>query len=235
MNEVSKKIYEPVKVAEQIIKYCISAGKKFIYISGNGGSGKTELSKIIYKEAIKYGHVNVLDIDDFVVDTKLRNAAKAIWNDPKKGQQKGRYTTSFVESYFLQNIKAIIFNIEKGNNYYHWPKKAVNTKECRLLFGDAVLTIIEGVGTVFLEKDEKNSVGIFLQCNKKIEISRRIKRGGFNNKKDVEKIYKNFIERSSQYKTNVEPHIIEYKMVLESLENYSLKVVRDGCAILSDL
>lgn len=235
MNEVSEKIYEPVKVAEQIIKYCISAGKKFIYISGNGGSGKTELSKVIYKEAIKYGHANVLNMDDFVVDTKLRNAAKAIWNDPKKGQQKGRYTTSFVESYFLQNIKAIIFNIEKGNNYYHWPKKAVNTKECRLLFGDAVLTVIEGVGTVFLEKDEKNSVGIFLQCNKKIEISRRIKRGGFNNKKDVEKIYKNFIERSSQYKTNVEPHIIEYKMVLESSENYSLKVVRDGCAILSDL
>jgi len=224
--------YKSVKVAEKIVQNCLSTGKKFLFISGNGGSGKTQLCEIISKRAAKYGHVNILNMDDFVVDTKLRNSATITWNDIKKGQQAGRYTTSFVGSYFLQNIKAIIYNLEKGNNYYHWPKKAMKPKECRLLYGDAILTIIEGVGTVFLDKNEKNSISIFISCDKKIEIARRIKRGKFSNEKNTKEVRKKFTERNSQYKAKIEPHMKEYGIVLESMEDFSLKVIRDDYKIL---
>ena len=230
MNEI--KNYEPEKVAKIIVQFCISSSKKFIFISGNGGSGKTKLSQIILKEAEKYGHANVINMDDFVVDTKLRNSATITWNDIEKGQQIGRYTTSFAESYFLQNIKAILYNIEKGNNYYHWPKKAMNASECRLLYGDAILTIIDGVGTVFLNKNKSNSIGIFMQCSKEVEIARRIKRGQFSNEQNTEEVYKKYAERNSQYKANIEPHIMEYGIVLESIEDYALNVIRDEYKIL---
>ena len=219
-------------VAKRIVKFCISTNKRFIFISGNGGSGKTELSKIFSKEAGKYGHVNLLDMDDFVVSTKLRNSATATWEDMQKKEHTGRYSTSFVESYFLQNIKAIIYNLEKGNNYYHWPKKAKKSQECRLLYGDAILTIIEGVGTVFLEKKKSNSIDIFLQCKKELEINRRIKRAEKSNEKTAEEVKKYFDERDSQYETNIKPYMKEHEIVLESLEDFSLKIIQDKFNIL---
>lgn len=224
--------YEPIQVAEKIVQSCLSTDKKFLFISGNGGSGKTELSNIIGKEAEKYGHVNVLDMDDFVVDTNLRSSATVTWNDIEMGEQKGRYTTAFAESYFLQNIKAIMCNLENGNNYYHWPKKAKEPKECRLLSADAILTIIEGIGTVFLDKNESNSFTIFVRCSKEIELARRIKRGQFSNEKNAAEVHNKYEERNSQYKTNIEPHMKDYKIVLESMEDYSLAVIRDDDKIL---
>jgi uridine kinase len=224
--------YKSVNIAKEIVNLCISKNKKFLFISGNGGAGKTELSKVILDEATRYGHVNLLDMDDFVVDTKLRNSATITWNDLQGNEQKGRYTTAFESSYFLQNVKAIIYNIEKGNNYYHWPKRANSATECRLLYGDAILTITEGVGTVFLEKDRLNSVSIFIQCKEELEISRRIKRAEFSNEKDAGEVLKNFDERKSQYKSNIEPHMQEHDIVLESIEDFSLNIVRDNFGIL---
>jgi len=227
MKKNLNKIFKPDKVAKIIVNYCLSLNKKFIFISGNGGAGKTELSNIIYKEANKYGHANVLSTDDFIVNTKLRHAAQATWSDDEKGLQTGKYTSSLEGSYFLQNIKAIIYNIEKGNNYYHSPKKARGAKECRLLYGDAVLTIVEGVGSVFLDKQKNNSISIFMQCGEEVEITRRIKKDYFSNKKEEVEVYKKFTERNSQYKTNIEPHKIDYKIEFESLKNFSLKVIKD--------
>src|SRR5260370_19337959 len=106
------RIYSPERIAQVIIQHCRSSDRRLLFLSGNGGSGKTELSKTIAKEAEKYGHANTLDMDDFVVDTKLRNSASTSWNDPENGTQTGRYTTAFAASYFLQNIKAILYNIE---------------------------------------------------------------------------------------------------------------------------
>lgn len=213
------------------MEYCRLTGRRLLFISGNGGAGKTELSRAIANEAKKYGHANVIDMDDFVVDTKLRNSATVSWSDPAGGVQTGRYTTAFAASYFLQNIKAILYNIENGNNYYHWPKKAQDGRECRLLYGDAVVTIVDGVGTVFLDKDVDRSVCIFMQCSKEIEIARRIQRARFSNEKDEAAVLKNFNERNSQYKAIIEPHILEYGLVLESLEDYSLGVTRDDYGI----
>ena len=219
--------YQPAEIAMNVVRYCLSTNKKLIFISGNGGSGKTELSKIITQEAGEHGRVNVLSMDDFVVDTQLRNGATAKWLDMKKGEQTGRFTTSLAASYFLPSVKAIIFNLEKGNNYYHWPKKAQMAEECRLLYGDAVLTIIEGVGTVFLEKDSDRSLSIFLQCQPEIEMARRVKRGKFSNEQSGLEVHKSFAERNSQYRTMVEPHKIEHGLVLESLEDFSISVIRD--------
>lgn len=227
------KQYQPTEVTEAVVSFCLSTGRKYVFLSGNGGSGKTELSKVIFKIAAKHGHTNVLDMDDFVVDTTLRENATATWNDVETSVQRlGRYTTSFPASYFLQSIKAILYNLEKGNDYYHWPKKVVKPKECRLLHADAVLTIVDGVGTVFLERDERNSMGVFVFCSPEIEIARRITRGKFSNEKNEEEVRKRFAERNSQYRSMIEPHQAEFGLVLESREDFSLTVVQDNYKIL---
>lgn len=171
-------------------------------------------------------------MDDFVVDTKLRNSGTTTWEDSQNKQQKGRYTTSIAASYFLQNVKAIIYNIKKGNNYYHRPKKATKSQECILLHGDAALTIIEGVGTVFLEREKSDSLSIFLVCKKEVEIDRRIKRARANNETTIDEINKSFEERNSQYEAIIKPHISEYDMVLESREDFSLHSIRDDFDIV---
>jgi uridine kinase len=226
------KNYDTSAFAKRIVKFCISTNKKFLFISGNGSSGKTELSKVISKEATKHGQVNFLEMDDFVVDTELRNSATIIRKDIQNKKHTGRYTTSVKTSYFLQNVKAIIHNIENGNNYYHWPKKAKKKQECMLLYGDAILTIIEGVGTVFLEKEKSNSVSIFLLCKKELEIDRRIKRARADNEKTIEEVKNNFDERNSQYEVFIKSYIPDQDIILESIEDFSLNIIRDDFKIL---
>jgi uridine kinase len=226
-------LYSPEAIAQAIVQHCRTTNRRLVFISGNGGSGKTELSKAIAKEAEKYGRANVLNMDDFVVDTNLRSSATASWNDPEKGPQTGRYTTAFAESYFLQSVKAVLYSLERGNDYYHWPKKAQAGTECRLLFADAILTIVEGTGTVFLERDASRSISIFVQCSPEIEVARRIQRARFSNEQGEADVRKNFAERNSQYRAMIEPHKEEFGFVLESIEDYSLRVLRDDYQILS--
>jgi uridine kinase len=226
------KSYDALTIAKEIVRFCVSTHKKFLFISGNGASGKTELGKIISKEMAEHGKVNVLEMDGFVVDTTLRNNATMTWEDIQKKKQTGRYTTSCEASYFLPSIKAILHTIEKGNDYYHWTKKAKKSEESVLLHGDAVLTILEGVGTVFLEKEKSNSLSVFLFCGKELEIARRIKRARADNEKNIDEINKSFDERNSQYEAIVKPHISEYDLVLESMQDFSLYVVRDDLDVL---
>ena len=62
------------------------------------------------------------------------------------------------------------------------------------------LTIIEGVGTVFLEKDKEKSLTILLKCSKENEIKRRLIRTEQLNRDNTE-LYDE--KRSSQYRVNI--------------------------------
>jgi len=230
-----KNNYTAEEIADKIIRFSLSRSRRFIFISGNGGAGKTELSTMLSQRAQQHGHTNIIDMDDFVVDTALRSSATVTWNDPEKGPQSGRYTTAFPAAYFLPSVKAILYNIEKGSNYYHWPKKASNGADCRLLHGDAIVTIIDGSGTVFLNRNPTNSLSIFMQCNKELEIARRIARKRFSNEQDAGEVRKQFAERTSQYKVMIHPHITEYALVLESMADYSINVSRDDVGISDSL
>lgn len=229
---IANNTYKPVALAEKLVQYCISNNKKFVFISGNGGAGKTEFAKTIALEASKFGLVNVLDTDDFVVNTKLRNNSIATWKDKNGVEKTGRYTTAFEASFFLQNIKAIICNLKRGNDYIHWPKKAISESECRTLYSSAILTIIEGVGTAFLQKDKKDSISVFMHCSKDIEIVRRINRSQFSNEKNSKEVYDKYEERNSQYEANIAPYINEHDLLLESMDDYSLTVISDQLAII---
>lgn len=224
--------YTPQVLAKKIVDFCIAKNKRFIFISGNGGSGKTEFAKVLAQIGCKFGQVNVLDTDDFVVNTKLRNSSIVTWKDKNGNDCSGRYTTAFEASFFLQNIKAIVCNLKNGNDYIHWPKKALTEKECRILYSKAIFTIIEGVGTVFLDKKDIDSMSVFIHCDKEIEIERRINRAQFSNEKKAEDVYKKYDERNSQYEANIAPHIEEHDMLLESLSNFSFKVGVDKLSVL---
>lgn len=213
---------------EKIVSYCINNNIKFIYLSGNGGSGKTTLSKMIKNEVEKYGGCNTIEMDDFVVDTTLRNNAVVKWIDPKTGEEfSGKYTTSFEASYFLQNIKAIICNLRRGNNYWHWPKKGKTCADSVVEFkADAKLTIVEGISSVFLNKED-DVLSIFLTCSKEVEIERRILRARSENEKNRELVEKSYIVRNSQFEANILPHKTDADIAMISLEDFSFQIEKD--------
>lgn len=215
-------------VVEKIASYCINNNIKFIYISGNGGSGKTTLSKMIKNEIEKYGVCNTIEMDDFVVDTTLRNNAVVTWIDPKTGDEhSGKYTTSFEASYFMQNIKAIICNLRRGNNYWHWPKKGKTCDDSVVEFkANAKLTIVEGISSVFLNKDN-DVLSIFLTCSKEVEIERRILRARSENEKNRDLVEKSYIVRNSQFEANILPHKNKADISMISLEDFSFKIEKD--------
>ena len=96
----------------------------------------------------------------------------------------------------------------------------------------APLTIIEGVGAAFLEKDPK-AFGIFLTCDLETEITRRIKRSrdGESNSSQ-EEIEKHCKERYEQFEAVVLPERKKFDLELQSLEDHSLKVKRDNLNVL---
>lgn len=225
--------YTALQVAEAIVKHCIESGIKIIYISGNGGSGKTTLSKLIQQSVSSYGTCNAIEMDDFVVDTKLRNSANAAWIDVDTGEERnGKYTTSFEASYFLQNIKAILCNLIRGNNYWHWPKKGRVLEDSAVEYkADALLTVVEGISSVFLPKFAP-TLTIFMECSKDVEIARRVQRARSENEKDLAAAEKSYEVRNSQFKANILPHASEFDIELHSDEDYRLVVKKDTMKVL---
>ena len=225
--------YAASQVAELVVKYCLKNGIKVIYISGNGGSGKTTLSKLIGQSLSSFGTSNIIEMDDFVVDTKLRNSASASWVDVDSGEERnGKYTTSFEASYFLQNIKAILCNLIRGNNYWHWPKKGKVLEDSAVEYrADALLTIVEGISSVFLPKFVP-TLTIFMECSKDVEIARRVQRARSENEKDLAAAEKSYEVRNSQFKANILPHACEFDIELHSDEDYGLVVKKDIMEVL---
>ena len=208
------------KLLNFIIDYCQKNNLNKIYICGNGGSGKTTLSKSIAKEAKKLGNVNLLSTDDFLVDINLRKNSLIKWEE--NGQTYShRYTSSNKESYFLKNIYEILYNIDHKVDCFYFPRRYKEKNNIRKLYSKYFLTIIEGVGTVFLEKDEKTLL-IFLKCNKENEIKRRMERTKKLDR-DSSELYDEL--RTSQFRTNVLIHESKFDFIIENDENFEYKIV----------
>ncbi len=208
------------KLVNFIIDYCQKNNLNKIYICGNGGSGKTTLSKSITKEAKKLGNVNLLSTDDFLVDINLRKNSLIKWEE--NGQTYShRYTSSNKESYFLKNIYEILYNIDHEVDCFYFPRRYKEKNNIRKLYSDYFLTVIEGVGTVFLEKDEK-TLSIFLKCNKENEIKRRMERTKKLDR-DSSELYDEL--RTSQFRTNVLIHESKFDFIIENDENFEYKIV----------
>lgn len=226
-------IFKVETIANKILQYCINNNKKYIFISGNGASGKTELSKKICNAAKEIGTVNTINMDDFVVDTALRKHSVIEWNDITTGEKEtGSYSTVFAASYFLQNIKAILCNLRRGNNYWYWPKRAKLESESTVeLKSDAIITIVEGIGSVYIDKDPADSISIFMTCSKECEIERRIKRAKYSNEQDRASVEREYDDRNRQFLSIIMPYKEKHDLILESLKDFSLIINKDSLRI----
>ena len=208
------------ELVQYIIDYCKNNSLNKVYICGNGGSGKTSLSKYIEEEASKHGKVNVISTDDFIVDASLRKNASVSWKE-NDNEYSYRYTSSIKESYFIKNIDEIIYNIDNGLDCYYFSKRYKKNNDIRKLYSNYFLTIIEGVGTAFLERDNK-SLSIFLKCSTENEIKRREDRLENQNRSSIE-LYDE--KRDSQFRTNVLIYENEFDLIIENDEKFDYKIV----------
>ena len=224
------KIYSSEQFAKKVIDFCL--GKyKFIFLSGNGGSGKTTLSKKLASEVRSRGlEVNCIDMDEFMIDTKMRRSAKKEWIDINNNKRIGDYGWAFKESYHLASVEAIIHSLKKGKDCFYKPKKSNEFIEVK---AEIPLTIIEGVGTAFLKKEEM-VYGIFVMCDFEIEVDRRIERtrdGEANLSR--EEVEEKATERNEQFKVIILPEKKKFDLELWSLKDYSLRVERDDFDIMN--
>ena len=208
------------ELVQYIIDYCKSNNLNKVYICGNGGSGKTSLSKYIEEEAKKIGRVNIISTDDFIVDTSLRKNATVTWKENDE-EYSYRYTSSNKESYFIKNIDELIYNIDNGLDCYYFPKNYKENNNIRKLYSDCFLTIIEGVGTAFIERENK-SLSIFLKCSTESEIKRREDRVESQNRNSIELYDEN---RDSQFRTNVLIHENEFDLIIENDDYFEYKII----------
>ena len=209
-------------LTEKIINHCRKNNLKKIYICGNGGAGKSTLSKSLSEFAKQYGNVNLISTDDFLVDTELRKNSKTKWQE-NNVEFCDRYTSSNKESYFFKNIYEILYNLENGNDCYYFPKR-YKEKNIRKLYADNALTIIEGVGTAFLEINYEKSFCILLECNKEEETKRRSTRTIEKNRDNIELYNAN---RSSQYRVNVLPLTKNFNLIVESNSHFEYIIKKE--------
>lgn len=223
--EKTVKTYTNEEIAKKVIDFCL--GKyKFIFISGNGGSGKTTLAKNLVKEIeSRKLNVNCIDMDDFMIDSEIRKNTKKEWIDVNGNKQVGYLGWTFMEAYHLDQLEEVINSLMNGKDSIYKPKRS---SEIITIKADFPLTIVEGVGTAFLKK-EKESFGIFVMCDFKSEVDRRIKRSrdGEDNllRQEVEV---KAIERNEQFKTTILHEKDKFNLELFSQYDHSFVIKRDN-------
>ena len=205
--------------AKYIVDYCKDRNINKLYICGNGGSGKTTLSYSIEKEACKYGNVNIISTDDFLISTELRKNSTNKWVSDGK-EYSYRYTSSNKDTYFIRNIEEIIYNIDHKVDTYYFPRYYETENNIRQLHSNYFLIVIEGVGTVFLKRE--NALSIFLKCNEDTERERRAKRVKESNCDSIE-LYDEL--RTKQFENNVLIHINEFDMIINT-DNDAFEIIK---------
>ena len=204
-----------------LLRICKENNYRKIYICGNGSSGKTTLSKSLYNKVSTIGICNLISLDDYLVDINIRKNSLYTWYENDKEYQ-GRYTSSCKESYDLKSVYALLYNLDNGLDTYYFPLRYQEKHNIRRLYTNYTLTILEGVGTVFLDKDANESLTILLGCSKELEIKRRSKR----TKELKRDISENFDEvRSREYQVNVLNQKDIFDLVITSDEDYKYHLV----------
>lgn len=209
------------ELTTHLLRICKENNYRKIYICGNGSSGKTTLSKSLYNKASTIGICNLISLDDYLVDINIRKNSLYTWYEDDKKYQ-GRYTSSCKESYDLKSVYALLYNLDNGLDTYYFPISYQEKHNIRRLYTNYTLTILEGVGTVFLDKDANESLTILLGCSKELEIKRRSKR----TKELKRDISENFDEvRANEYRVNVLSQKDTFDLVITSDEDYKYHLV----------
>lgn len=212
------------ELVDLIIDICKKNNLNKVYICGNGSSGKTTLSKALHEKASLIDRCNLISLDDYLVDINLRKNSLYTWYDGSKKHQ-GRYTSSCLESYFLKGVYEELYNIDNGLECFHLPYRYYEKDKIRKLYPNYFLTILEGVGTCFLDKDESKSLTILLKCNKTEEIKRR-KQRTLELKRDASELYD--ATRDKEFSLNVLSKEDTFDLVLISDEDYHYHIVKKG-------
>ena len=210
--------------SNQIIEYCKKNNKRKVYICGNGGAGKTTLSKKLYEIGSKYGKSNIISLDDFMANTEMRKNSVNSWQE-NGVEHTYRYTSSNEETYFIKHVYEILYNLDNGNNFYYFPRRYETKNNIRLLYANYFITVIEGIGTAFMDRDEADSISIFITCNKDVEEKRRMERLETHKEREAIELYDE--NRSSQFRVLVQPKACEFDIIAESDEKYEIEIKED--------
>lgn len=222
-------IYKKEQIAKKVIDFCL--GKyKIIFISGNGGSGKTTLSKELVKEINSRGlNANRIDTDDFMIDTEIRKNAKKEWIDANNNKRISDHGSVFKEAYNLSSLEDVVNSLMNNEDSFYKSKKRNDFVKLKAEFP---ITIIEGIASAFLEKND-TIYSILLTCDLETEINRRISRAR-NGEDNLprETVEKKVLERREQFEITVLSGKDNFDLELWSLPDYSFRVDRDDYNII---
>ena len=112
------------RAIERVFDFCTTTGVKFLFVSGNGGAGKSTFALKIKDYFLEKGLVaNLIDTDDFVTNSTVRKHSEVVYLDSFGNENRGTYNTSFVESYCINSLNATIYNLKQKLDFYHIPKR----------------------------------------------------------------------------------------------------------------
>lgn len=179
-----------------------SKSKRFLFLIGNGAVGKSTLANKIAQNS----DCNVLPTDEFFVDRQLRYG-------------EGRNLTACnILSYHMPALKTTLFSLKNKMNCFYKPRRQ---DDFVLLHGNK-FTVVEGVATAFLEKDD--AFVVYLKQDEEVELKRRIERD-LKKGKPLEFIVENVKIMRKEFENDIEPLLADADLVISVDENFDFKIL----------